>query len=63
MLSGSSFGPGSTSFAPAIAPENGMLQAFAWNRGTMTRIVSCAPKANPSAAQAANACSKVERWL
>ena len=40
-----------------------MLQALAWKSGTTTRKESRPESAAPSTAQAAKACSTVERWL
>ena len=40
-----------------------MPQALTWNMGTDNKTESRAQSAKPSAAQMANECSKVERWL
>ena len=63
MLSGSSFRTGQHEFGRPSRRENGIDQALAWNSGTMTRMESLVWNAMPSAAQAAKACSSVERWL
>ncbi|MBV8976955.1 MAG: hypothetical protein JO261_10035 [Alphaproteobacteria bacterium] len=58
----SSFGPGSTSLAPTMGPENAIAQALAWNIGTTGRMASQARNAMASACAAISACSTLERW-
>ena len=60
---GCRFGPGSTSFAPTIAPTYGMHQPAAWKSGTATRIESRSPSPKPSTvAIRIEACASA-RWL
>jgi hypothetical protein len=57
----SSAGPGSTSFAPDIAPAYGIPHAFTWNIGTTSSALSAADRPSPSTEHTANECSTVER--
>jgi hypothetical protein len=62
-LSGSSFGPGKTSFAPTAAHECGRPHALAWNIGTTGITVSRAEIPFASVVAATSACNTLERWL
>ena len=61
-LTGSSFGPGSTSAAPANAAAYGVPHALAWNIGTTGRIVSRPEIPSVSGSAALSECSTSDRW-